>query len=137
MTRNTSIAVYYKIEAEGLLSKRRMQVYKSLFYYGPMSQNETYVQLDVPKLQQSSIMPRFAELKEMGVIEEVGERPCSITGRKVLIWDVTANLPVDREKKLTFSVRKNNLSKKVITVCENNPSLRKELLEIYYDLQKL
>lgn len=64
-----------------------------------MTQNETYVKLGVPNLQQSSVMPRFAELKNMGVIREIGTRKCTITGHEVLEWDVTDQLPIDFKRK--------------------------------------
>ena len=98
--RETSINVYHEITAKGLLSKRRMQVFKCLWENNaPMSTSEVYVKLGVPNLQQSSIMPRFAELLDMGVIDIVGERPCKITGHKVMIWDVTGRLPHKRHPK--------------------------------------
>lgn len=97
--RQTSIDVYHQIVEKGLLSKRRWQVYSCLFEHGPMTQNETYVKLGVPNLQQSSVMPRFAELKNMGVIREIGTRKCTITGHEVLEWDVTDQLPIDFKRK--------------------------------------
>jgi DNA-binding MarR family transcriptional regulator len=93
--RSTSINVYKQIEAEGLLSKRRFEVYRAIYNKGPMTQNETLHYLNAP---QSSITPRFAELERMGVIKAIGERSCSITGRVVLVWQTTNNLPVKYEK---------------------------------------
>jgi hypothetical protein len=43
-------------------------------------------------------MPRFAELERVGVIAVVGEKDCSVTGRNVLLWDVTEKLPIKLEK---------------------------------------
>jgi len=100
MVRDTSIEVYHQVEAEGLLSKRRFQVYECLFKHGPMTQNETFIKINLTannvgrkELAQDSIKPRFAELKELGVIRETGKRPCKITNRKVYEWDVTSKLP--------------------------------------------
>ena len=50
---------------------------------------------------------RFTELKNLGVIHEVGVRKCKVTGYKVTEWDVTNNLP----KKSTESIRPANLKK--------------------------
>lgn len=105
MTRKTSIDTYRQIEADGLLSKRRWEVYQCLYKLGPMTQGETAkrIELVVVNIDRPSITPRFAELEAMGVIETVGERACNVTGRNVLVWDVTANLPrqIDKKKELT------------------------------------
>jgi DnaJ-class molecular chaperone len=34
----------------------------------------------------------------MGVVKELGTKLCSITGKNVIEWEVTANLPVKFEK---------------------------------------
>lgn len=92
MTRRTSIEVYQKIKSEGLLSALRFTVYECLFNYGPLSQMETCKYIG-SKHQDRSIMPRFAELEKIGAIESIGEKKCSVTGRNVLIWDVTDRIP--------------------------------------------
>jgi hypothetical protein len=101
MTRSTSIAVYRQIESEGLLSPVRWDVYKTLFHHGPLTQMET-CRLIKGIRQDRTYMPRFAELIRMGVLQEIGEKQCSITGRIVILWDVTNQLP----RKLTKIVRK-------------------------------
>ena len=65
--RQTSIDCYNKIKANGLLSKSRLQVYEALYK---------------------------TELREQGVIYEKGEKKCNITGRNVIEWDLTDNLPI-------------------------------------------
>lgn len=95
MTRRTSIDVYHQIEAEGLLSKRRWEVYDYLFKHGPLTQREVSDSIATEYAHHQSYTPRFAELEARGVIESVGERPCSVTGRNVLVWDVTDRLPVE------------------------------------------
>lgn len=100
MSRETSIAVYQQIEAQGLLSKRRFEVYSYLFNNGPATQMETTKVLCKDGLiTQHSYTPRFAELEKMGVIKIVGERTCTVTGRNVLSWDVTDSLPTEYERK--------------------------------------
>jgi len=102
LTRRTSIDVYHQIEAEGLLSKRRWEVYKHLFRHGPLTQREVTDQISHKFAAERSYTPRFAELEKMGVITSVGERACSITGRQVLIWDVTDCLPTKYEAPKTM-----------------------------------
>ena len=103
MTRKTSIDVYHQIESEGLLSKRRLEVYRVLAFYGPLTQMEVCRKINNPHVQDRSYMPRFAELKKMEAIEEIGERKCKVTSRNVLLWDTTKKLPkkLDKEVKMT------------------------------------
>lgn len=93
MTRSTSIEVYHQIEAEGLLSKRRFEVYSCLYEHGPLTQREVTDRISNKYAAERSYTPRFAELESMAVIKPIGERLCSITGRQVLVWDVTNKLP--------------------------------------------
>lgn len=89
MVRKTSIDILNKIKAEGLLSARRLQVYEHLFFYGPMTAMEVFKALKVNTNQSG----RFTELKKMGVISDMGEVECPVTGRTVTLWGVTNNLP--------------------------------------------
>jgi predicted transcriptional regulator len=93
--RSTSIEVYNQIEREGLLSRKRFEVYQKLFHSGPLTQSETTVKLNG---KQTTVTPRFAELESLGAIHPVGEKICGVTGRKVLLWDVTDRVPMKFEK---------------------------------------
>ena len=90
-TRQTSIDCYNKIKEEGLLSKRRLQVYESIYNSAPCTASEVFKEKNL-KTNQSG---RFTELRDLGVIYEKGERICSITGRNVIEWDLTDRLPVN------------------------------------------
>lgn len=92
--RQTSIDVYTKIKAEGLLSRMRWRVYEALYLNGPLTGKE----LD-QLLGTDSAHKRLSELKALGVIADSGEsvRPCRVSGENVIEWDVTANLPVKTE----------------------------------------
>lgn len=122
MVRETSIAVYRQIEAEGLLSKRRWEVYDTIFKHGPMSIGMVCEILSKLKIDSRSISPRFAELKEMGVIKEVYEGTCQATGRQVIFVDVTSKLPVklNKEQKKT----KNQI---IEELKQENALLRKQI----------
>lgn len=99
MTRQTSIDAYRKIESEGLLSKRRFEVYSVLFKHGPLTTGEVWWNYFKDfGISQNSINPRMSELVTAGVVCEVGTRECSITGQTCIQWDVTANLPIKYEK---------------------------------------
>lgn len=93
-TRQTSIDCYNKIKEEGLLSKRRLQVYESIYNSAPCTASEVFKEKNL-KTNQSG---RFTELRDLGVIYEKGERICSITGRNVIEWDLTDRLPVNIKK---------------------------------------
>jgi hypothetical protein len=97
MTRQTSIAVYEQIKNQGLLSRRRWQVYDVLFRRGPLTQNEACRLLaeEYGLTNKPSVTPRFAELEKRRVIHAVGKRQCDVTGETCLAYDVTGLLPTD------------------------------------------
>jgi len=94
-TRQTSIECYNKIKQEGLLTKRRLEVYEAIFMKAPCTSSEAMIN----RLNSSNVLSqsraRFTELRELGVIYEKGEKKCSITGRNVIEWDLTDRLPVN------------------------------------------
>lgn len=96
--RQTSIEAYHYIKSSGLLGSLRTQVYDILFNHGPLTQGETW-NIYFKSKQRHDIAPRFAELHKRGVIQCIGERPCGVTGRMSMLWDVTDKLPIVPEKK--------------------------------------
>ena len=90
-TRQTSIDCFNQIKQEGLLSKRRLQVYESIYNSAPCTASEVFKEKNL-KTNQSG---RFTELRDLGVIYEKGERVCSITGRNVIEWGLTDRLPIN------------------------------------------
>lgn len=95
-SRRTSINIYRQIEADGLLSKRRWQVYSTLFKHGPLTGTQ------LSKIVRSSfggwslsetIRNRLTELRDAGAVAELGEVKCPINGNQVILWDVTDQLP--------------------------------------------
>lgn len=101
MVRRTSIAVYRRIKAEGLLSKMRFAVYRVLFYYGPMTRAEIVKHLSTPgTARQPDIYNRLSDLRKMKAADVVGTRTCSVTGNTCQLWDVTDRIPekVERDR---------------------------------------
>jgi len=96
--RQTSIDCYNQIKQEGLLTKRRLEVYEAIFKNAPCTSSEAMIN----RLNSSNVLSqsraRFTELRELGVIYEKDVRPCRITGRNVIEWDLTDRLPVDIKK---------------------------------------
>jgi hypothetical protein len=104
-TRQTSIECYNQIKAEGLLSKQRLAVYSSLLQMGkPSTAREVYSTMDVAKQEAT----RFTELRNLGVIYEVGNRKCSVTGRTAIEWDLTDRLPVEIE--ISYNTKKQRVA---------------------------
>lgn len=100
MIRKTSLEVYRQIEAEGLLARQMLETYKVVYECGPMTSGEAFAMLNkgnpIKALTQSRA--RFTDMRRMGVLSEVGERACRVTGRNAILWDVTDKLPVKVEK---------------------------------------
>lgn len=90
--RQTSIDCYNQIKNDGSLSKMRFEVYSALLSMGrPSTTREVYETMNVLKQEAT----RFTELRKLGVIYEVRNRKCTITGRTSIEWDLTDKLPVD------------------------------------------
>jgi len=110
--RQTSIDCYRQIQAEGLLSKRRWEIYNILYHHGPMSSNETfdYSQLKGVDGYRHNANARMTELRDLGVVMELGTKVCSKTGRTVIEWDVTDRLP----KRLIKPTKKDRVEKALV-----------------------
>jgi len=93
--RQTSIDCYNQILAEGLLSKRRLEVLEAIMKNAPCTTNEATK--DLPS-GSHGIGSRTTELRELGVIYERCVRKCKETGRNVIEWDLTDKLPIKIKK---------------------------------------
>lgn len=98
MTRQTSIDVYHQIKDNGLLSKLRWEVYDFVFKNGPCTAKDLDLALRSSTQSTGVYTTRLSELRDAGVLEEVGETACKFTGHTVILWDVTASLPRKLEK---------------------------------------
>jgi transcription initiation factor IIE alpha subunit len=112
MIRKTSIETYNKIVNNGMIPKKRMEVYKALYEYGSMTSSELF-QLKGWKTNQSG---RFTELQETGVIQEIGTRACKVTGNKAIVWCTTDNLPISRPKVKTKAMKKTECLKYIADI---------------------
>ena len=107
-TRQTSIDCYYEIKNEGLLNNMRLQYFEAIFNNAPCTSGEAYKAMKMGKtvgkgerLERS----RFTELRNMGVIKEVGTRRCNESGRSSIVWDLTDKLPT----KIKSNTKKNKI----------------------------
>ena len=103
-TRQTSIDCYNKIKSEGLLSNMRFKVYEAILRKAPCTSGEAFATMTTKENQISQSRARFTELRELGVIYEVQNRKCKITGMNVIEWDLTDRLPI--------KIKKSNKTKK-------------------------
>lgn len=95
MTRQTSIDAYNEIKESGLLSHRRFEVYETLFNIGPATAGE------ISKAQNKTSNfakgdnshARLCELRDLGVVKEIMEVKCTVTGMRVIQWGITDKLP--------------------------------------------
>jgi len=94
-TRQTSIDCYNEIRANGLLSKRRLEVYEAILKNAPCTTNEALKDIYSGS---HGVGSRTTELRDVGVIYEVRTRSCRITGRNVIEWDLTDRLPINIKK---------------------------------------
>lgn len=105
--RQTSIDCYKQIILEGLLSKRRLQVYEILLENGCLTGTEISIlfkQKHFSSNHSEGIRNRVSELFERGVVYEKAIVECKSTGRKVTQWDLTDKLPI--------KIKKSNKTKK-------------------------
>jgi hypothetical protein len=93
VVRETSLEAFEYIRENGLLSKRRWQVYEYVFRHGPCTAAQVVFGLRQPQEQSGTYNTRLSELERMGLIKELGETVCQFTNRTVILWDVTKELP--------------------------------------------
>jgi hypothetical protein len=91
--RQTSIDCYNQIKAQGLLSKRRFEVYEKLLTVAPCTASELQKSMDYNNGGRDC-MKRLSELRDLGTIYEKRERKCNVTGKIVIEWDLTDKLPI-------------------------------------------
>ena len=103
--RQTSIDCYHEIKNSGLLSKRRLQALEYIMKIAPCTASE--LQESMPYNDGGrDCMKRISELATRGVVYEKGVRECRVTGRHVIEWDMTGNLPKDVETPVTPKQKK-------------------------------
>lgn len=92
--RDTSCEAYDYIRDNGVLSIQQWRIYHHLFARGPLTIGECFAAIRfVGHNVNDNTRTRFGELRDMGVIRELDKRECKVTGRTVLTFDVTSNLP--------------------------------------------
>ena len=136
-TRKTSIECFNKIKQEGLLSKRRLEVYEALYTSAPCTSSEA-IRNAKTTFGVFGVSSRFTELRDLGVIYEKGEKQCTITGRNVIEWDLTDKLPVNfKSKNKTKKQRIDDAINSFRELYKNKDNSTKEDWKIVANLIKL
>ena len=97
--RRTSREAYDAIHEDQLLSSVRARVYYRLYHNGPLTGAELNDLISTRTGVTPGFHKRLSELKDLGVVYEVEERECTVTGRKAIAWDVTEHLPKKNGKR--------------------------------------
>jgi len=131
MVRKTSIDVYNEIKASGLLSKRRLEVYEVVYGNGPLTANEV-VEIVTKKYNRSyssnvNAYARLNELRDSGVVAEMGVKPCPITGNNVIVWDVTDSLPAPLPKVKTKNQKREDILDDIRWIWKNTKNKTDEI----------
>lgn len=103
----TSSLAYKRICEEGLLSKRKLEVYDLLARYGPLTGRELFEHAKREYKSASlrdTFQQRLSELEERGVAEKIGERICKSSGQKAKLWAWRDGLPKEPKEKSKQSV---------------------------------
>lgn len=78
--------------SQTMLAGRQAEVYEWLISNGPATDREVMQGLGYRDM--NAVRPRLSELIEKGMIGEVGERACEVTGKTVRILDVRKSKPI-------------------------------------------
>jgi hypothetical protein len=94
MIRGTSVEIYYKLKAAGVLTNLRMQVFRCLVFNPSLTGAEVHQIINASrKCWVSTVRARITELYETGFISAGNTRKCSVTDVKALTWDIMPEVP--------------------------------------------
>lgn len=124
MSRDTSIMAWNEIQAEGLVGRMQLETLQILafnqhtFIDGAMTGQEVLRagrEMFGERSMRDNYQKRLGELRDMGMVDEGGPRPCSESGRMVLTWRFNGKRPqkvakaVEREPRRIWVVVKQEL----------------------------
>lgn len=90
IVRRTSFECYKELVRNKVLSTMRRDVYQWLYDNGPATRNEIAHAIHMIP---NNCSTRLKEMADRGIVREVGEDKCKITGKNVLLYDVTDAMP--------------------------------------------
>ena len=142
MIQKTSVETYYAIKNSGLISDKRLKVF-DIFWEHPDGLTGTQVSEIFKNKYPSSkhsetIRNRITELRNMGVIDEIGVVECDFTNRKVMKFAISNRLPVPLEKKLTLNERIDSVLESIALFGKTLNEVDKiQLRKIYKEVEHL
>jgi hypothetical protein len=91
------IAAYDHLASTGELRGNQKAIMAALISSGKATSGEVLARLGVRNV--NAWRARFTELSARGLIAEIGERKCSVTGKVCVVWQATGRLkPLSRTK---------------------------------------
>lgn len=132
MVQSTSVEVYHKVKSSGLLSRIREEVYDILYKHGPLTMREAFELLNTDGVNIQSYGPRFAELRNMDLIEQCGERECKITGHNKILWQTTNSIGKKLPKKLSKKEKISGLLDLMVDLAKDLSEEQKVKLRVIY-----
>ena len=133
--RQTSIDCFNQIKNSGLLSKRRFETFEAIMKIAPCTASEVQHSINYHNGGRDC-MKRISELRDRGVIYEKDVRPCKVTGRNVIEWDLTDRLPVNIKNTNKTKQQKKNLALNSLRELYKNKDSTDEDWKIVADLIK-
>lgn len=97
----TSIAAWRDLVASGALTRRRFEALETVAIYGPCTGSEVDRLLKNP-----SAHKRLVELQDLGLVEIVRERECTVTGRVCAEWRALDRMPTGEVKRTEKRARR-------------------------------
>ena len=98
MIRETSREAYHHALDNGSIGRREKLICSLLYDQGPMTANSVsaYIrhQIGGSSAIDTNTCARMTKLRDMGALVEVGQVQDPISGRRVILWDITENQPV-------------------------------------------
>lgn len=123
--RPTSIKSYEEIVETGWLGKAQEFVFNYLYHHGPATGAEGDHSTHSVG---GHFHKRLSELRDMGVVEEVGTCKCPVTGKDAVLWDITGRAPTGPYKRVNKRDQEmEELRQLVAKLQEENNQLRQEL----------
>lgn len=142
MQQKTSLDVYKKILASGLISKRRREIVEILWENVALTGNQIskiHKERHNTNSFSENVKNRITELEQMGVITVVGIVSCPLTKNQVNLYALSGNLPVKLQVKETKKQKIDNIKKTIVDIGKMLPEGKaKDLLRsVYFDLEKV
>jgi hypothetical protein len=132
----TSSETLQQIQEEGLLANVSLAIYIGIHKHGPCTGGELAKAMQEDSFQHAgkgladwltprAVRARLGELRDRDAVRELEPRKCDVTGRRVIVWEVSGRLPGPKPPK--------KLSKKDLLIKQlqgENAQLRARIREL-------